>query len=378
MNTFKPVKTALIGSGMISGIYLENCCKNLKILDLCGCSDLIPERSAKRAEEYGIRQMTNEEILSDPSIELVINTTYPTAHYEVAKAALEAGKHVYTEKMIAPSFEEARELRELARSKGLFYCGAPDTFLGATFQTARRFLDGGLIGTPVAATAILARSYHHERFYTGDQKRFAFCPSGGVIFDMGSYYLTALVSLLGGIREVCGFAEIRNPHRVYQNPDSPHYQEPMEVESWNNAAGALRFENGVLATLMTTSESGGFENGLTIYGTEGRLTLGDPNEYGVPLTLTTKATGCTQLPMTHAYGSGNHRGIGPAEMAYAIRAGRVPRTEEMPVHVLEAAQGICRSGETGSIYRMTTRCGRPAPLPAGYTENPELSLSISD
>ena len=104
----------------------------------------------------------------------------------------------------------------------------------------------------------------------------------------------------------------------------------------------------------------------------------DPNEYGVPLTLTTKATGCTQLPMTHAYGSGNHRGIGPAEMAYAIRAGRVPRTEEMPVHVLEAAQGICRSGETGSIYRMTTRCGRPAPLPAGYTENPELSLSISD
>lgn len=374
MEKFKPVKTALIGSGMISGIYLENGTKNLKILDVCGCSDLIPERSAKRAEEFGIRQMTNEEILSDPSIELIINTTYPTAHYDVAKAALEAGKHVYTEKMIAPSFEQARELRDLARSKGLFYCGAPDTFMGATFQTARQLIDGGLIGTPVAATAILARSYHHERYYTGDEKRFAFCPSGGVLYDMGSYYLTALVSLLGGIQEVCGFAQIRDPHRVYQNPDSPHYGEPMEVESWNNAAGTLRFENGVLATLMTTSESGGFENGLTIYGTNGRLTLGDPNEYGVPLTLTNKLGGPIELPMTHAYGNGNFRCIGVAEMAYAIRAGRVPRTEEMPVHVLESAQGIWSSGEAGTFYKMTTKCSRPAPLPAGYTENPELSL----
>ena len=133
-------------------------------------------------------------------------------------------------------------------------------------------------------------------------------------------------------------------------------------------------KTGFLPPWMTTSESGGFENGLTIYGTNGRLTLGDPNEYGVPLTLTNKLGGPIELPMTHAYGNGNFRCIGVAEMAYAIRAGRVPRTEEMPVHVLEAAQGIWSSGEAGTFYKMTTKCSRPAPLPAGYTENPELSL----
>ncbi len=195
--TFRKVKTALIGCGMISDTYLENCCRVFNILDVVGCSDIKPERSAAQAGKYGIRQMTNEEILADPSIELVINTTYPVSHYAVSKAALLAGKHVYSEKMIAATLAEALELEQLARERQLLIGCAPDTFMGAGLQTARKILDAGLIGTPVAAQAILVRGYHHERMRTDPEKRFAFCPGGGIVFDVGCYYLTGLVNLLG-------------------------------------------------------------------------------------------------------------------------------------------------------------------------------------
>ncbi len=377
MQSFKPVKTALIGSGMISSQYLKYCIEKMNVLEIVGCSDIIPERSAKRAEEFGIKQMTNEEILQDESIEIVINTTYPTAHYEVAKAILEAGKHAYTEKMATLTLKEADELMALAKKKGVYQAGAPDTFLGASLQTARFVLDSGMIGTPVAADAILMRSYHHERFYSGEEKRFAFSPGGGIIFDMGSYYLTGLVSLLGPIRSVCGFSQIRNANRVYQNPKSPHYQEEMLVESWNNAAGTLQFQNGVLCNLLTSSESGAFEHHFTIYGTEGKLILADPNNFGDPVFIQTKYGEKQQLPMTHALGDAA-RGLGVADLAYAIRNNRKPRASgEMTRHVLEAALGICESAETGRTCMMTTTCSRPEPFLPGHTEYPELVMDLN-
>ena len=162
MKTFKPVRTAVIGCGMISKTYLDNCVNRFNVLDVVGVSDIVPERSAQRAGEFGLRQMTNEEILADPSIELVINLTYPVAHYEVSKAALLAGKHVHSEKMLATTFAQARELYDLARARGLYLTAAPDTFLGARLQTARRILDSGLIGRPAsrcpAATATASGS----------------------------------------------------------------------------------------------------------------------------------------------------------------------------------------------------------------------------
>ena len=151
MQQLQKMKTALIGSGMISGIYLKNMKEQFDILELVGCSDIRPERSKARAEEFGVRCMTNEEIFADPSIEMVVNTTYPTAHFEVSKAALEAGKNVYCEKMTTLSVEQSTELMELAASKGLFVGGAPDTFLAGGMQLARQLLDSGIVGTPVAA-----------------------------------------------------------------------------------------------------------------------------------------------------------------------------------------------------------------------------------
>ena len=159
MGTFRRIKAALIGSGAISEKYLTNITKKFHVIDMVGCSDLIPERSAQRAEQFGIRQMTNEEILSDPTIEIVVNTTYPLSHYEVTKAALLAGKHVYTEKMLAVTLEEGLELCELAKEKGLMLTTAPDTFLGGGWQTARHMIDTGLIGTPIGALGVCIRSY---------------------------------------------------------------------------------------------------------------------------------------------------------------------------------------------------------------------------
>ena len=206
MKTFKPVRTAIIGCGMISKTYLENCVNRFNVLDVVGVSDLVPERSAKRAEEFGVRQMTNEEILADPSIELVINLTYPVSHYEVTRAALLAGKHVHSEKMIATTFGQGRELYRLAKDRGLYLTAAPDTFLGARLQTARRVLDSGLIGRPLAASFSLSRCYRHSEWKPEEEKRFAFCPGGGILNDVGCYYLTALVSMLGSIERVCGFS----------------------------------------------------------------------------------------------------------------------------------------------------------------------------
>ena len=302
MSEFKPVKTAVIGCGVISGTYLPNCVKRFDILDVVGCADIIPERSARRAEENGIRQMTCEEVYSDPEIELIINLTYHTSHYCVTKAALLAGKNVYSEKMLAVNFEDAKELTELAKSKGLLYGCAPDTFLGAGLQTARFAIDSGMIGTPVAADAVLVRSYHHERFKDTTDRSFVFCPGGGIIYDVGCYYLTALVNLLGPASRVAGFSQTREAgERLYSNPKNPGYGTVMQIETPNHTAGVIEFRSGVLCPVLTTSEGANFTNHFKIYGTDGSITLNDPNEFTGAVTVSAKTGGDMPLPQNFAY-----------------------------------------------------------------------------
>ena len=372
----KKMKVALIGSGMISDIYLKNL-KSFNAVELVGCSDIIPERSKAKAEKYGIRQMTNEEIFSDPSIELVVNTTYPLAHYDVSKQALQAGKHVYCEKMTTETIEQANELMALAESKGLFVGGAPDTFLDGSTQLARQIIESGIVGTPVMVDAMLSRSYHHERNYAGSEKRFAFNRHGGIIFDMGSYYLTEMVFLLGAIKRVSGFAQIRDADRTYMNPKCPMFGEQMLVESWNNATGSLEFESGALGHLTITSEGGSTANRFVIYCTDGKIDLGDPNNYENVVKVYNKKGDESIIHTPFAFNSDNQRAIGILDAVYAIKNGRKPRCNaELNRHVLEAALGICESGNTGSVYNMTTTCERPEPLKPGYTEYPELVFDL--
>lgn len=376
MTPFRPVKTAVIGCGMISGIYLENCVKRFHALDVVGCADLKPERSAAKAEAFGIRQMTDEEIWNDPEIELVINITNHTSHYEVSEKSLLAGKHVYGEKMMAVELEEGQKLVRLAKEKGLYLCGAPDTYLGAGLQTARQLYDSGIIGHATSAAVTLVRGYRHERYREDPERRFAFCPGGGIIFDMGCYYLMALINILGPVRRVCGFSQIREADtRIYRNPANPEYGKIMKVETTNNLAGTLEFADGTLCSLLTSSESVGYNN-FRIFGTEGSIDLGDPNNFGEAPVLQMKTGAPVKMPLTHAFAE-NARGLGPADLAYAIRNGREPRcSAERIYHMFEIAHGIMRSGETGQIYTMQSTCTRAEPFMPGCTEYPEMVMDI--
>ncbi len=377
MNLFRPVKTAIIGCGVISKTYLENCTKKFKIIDVVGCSDIIPERSAQRALEYGIKQMTNEEIYNDPAIELVINLTYHTSHYTVTKESLLAGKHVYSEKMLANTFDQAKECTETADSKKLLYGCAPDTFLGAGLQTARRAIDDGWIGMPIAAEAILVRSYHFERNFTDPERHFVYKQGGGIIFDVGCYYLTALVNLLGPIKRVCGFSTTREANeRYFSNSDNPDYGKIMQIETPNNTCGVIEFANGVLCPILTTSEGSNFTNRFSIFGTEGTITLNDPNCFTGTVSIHSKTGTDMPLPIFHAY-TENDRGLGVADLAYALRNKRKPRANwECGLHTLEAAHGIVDSSKTNVFHIMRTTCSRAQPLAMGYTEYPEMVFNI--
>ena len=214
------IRVAVIGCGSISDIYMSNIKSGkFQVLELVGCSDLYPAAAQAKAEKYGCKAMTTEEICADPSIDMVINLTIPAAHYPVIKQCLEAGKHVFSEKMIAVELWQGQELVKLADEKGLYLGVAPDTFLGASVQTAKYIVEQGLIGKPVSAHAAISRNYGiYGEFLTHLYKR-----GGGIGFDMGGYYLTALASILGPVKNVAAFTAINEPHRVNTRIGAPMY-----------------------------------------------------------------------------------------------------------------------------------------------------------
>jgi len=379
MPQVKKIKAALIGSGAISGIYLKNSINTFNIIDLVGCSDIIPERSAARAAEFNIRDMTNQEIFDDKDIQIVINTTYPLAHYEVTKAALLAGKHVYCEKMMAVTLEECKELIALAKSKKLNLTMAPDTFLGAGWQAARHTLDAGLIGDPITATGICIRAYHDTGDTLPDRKSFVFSPGGGIPFDMGGYYLHNFINLFGSIKRVSGFAQTRNPVRKYVNPNHPRYGETYTIDTPNTIVGALEFANGTYVTLTITSEASLFTKPtFEIHGTEGVLTCFDPNDFNGELHLQRIYNEPKPVTLMHGY-LDDTRGIAVADMAYAIKNNRRPRAHfDMGFHAFEAIHGIIESCETGKVYVMESACPRPEPIKVGQYYGTAQEMHLDD
>lgn len=385
MKQFRKFKVAVIGCGMISDTYFGNLCSKdcgarhlFEVVEVVGCSDIKPERSKAKSEKYGIKMMTNEEIYADKEIDIVLNLTYHTSHFEVSKNALLAGKHVYSEKMMAITFEEGKELMRIAKEKGLLFCAAPDTFLGSAGQTAREAFDAGLIGTPVVGNASVIRGYHHERYRAETERRFAFMPGGGIMYDMGCYYFGMMINLLGPIKRVCGFSQTRGAcDRVYANPQNPEYGKVMKIETPNNVGGVMLFENGTIMTFTTSSESINCTNNFVIHGTKGKLTLHDPNNFGGNIALCTAFGDEKVLPVSFPF-SDNCRGLGLADMCYAIANGREPRASgERALHMLEAATAImeCADGD-GRIYDMTTSCTRPAPFEGGLNGFPEMLLDL--
>ena len=333
---------------------------------MVACADLFEEKARERAEQYGIRAMSVEELLGDGEIDLILNLTTPLQHAEISTQALEKGKHVYCEKPLAVTVEEGRELLELAEKRGLFIGCAPDTFLGAGVQTACRGLADGWIGTPVAATAFVT-SRGHERWH--GNPGFYYQKGGGPHFDMGPYYITALVAAFGPVKRVNAMSKRTFDKRIVSAKGPLHGSViPVEVET--HLSASLEFENGALATLLMSFDVWASElPRMEIYGTGGTLSMPDPNTFDGPVRIRSMyGTEFKELPLLNPY-DGNARGLGLAQMCRAIEQGEaICANGELALHVLEVICAIDEAGRTGEQVYCTTTCEKPPMLPQGILE----------
>lgn len=323
------INVAVVGCGVISDIYLQSLQDKFAVTNVVACSDLNPEKMQAKAEKYHIKAMNYADILADPTIQLIVNLTTPKAHYSIIKQALEHGKHVFSEKMIAVELSDGQELCELARSKNLRLGVAPDTFLGGGIQTARYMVDHGLIGDPLSVVVSLNRNFrvYADIFPHMNQR------GGTLPFDTGCYYLTALASILGPAKSVSAFGRRYQPERIGQRTDKPWFGEKSTVEADNI------------------------------------LKMGDPNNFDSPNYLTKQLNEPVKFPFTHGFLE-NSRGLGVADMAWAIQQNRPHRASmEMAYHVFELIHGMYQSAETETVYHMQSTFDRPQPLPTGYLDN---------
>jgi predicted dehydrogenase len=363
--TEKAVGVGLIGCGVISSIYLENAAR-FKEFDIVAVADLDRARAESQAEKYGVpRACTVAELLAEPAVEIVLNLTIPKAHAEIGMASLTAGKHLYSEKPLTVEREDAAKLLEMARRMDLLVGSAPDTFLGGGLQTCRKLIDEGAIGEPVAATAFMF-SHGPESWHANPS--FFYEYGGGPLLDMGPYYVTALVSLLGPVRRVTGSARASFPERTVGSEPLRGLSIPVEVPT--HVAAILNFESGAIATLMTTFDVWNDEKSrLEIYGATGSLKAPDPNRFGGPVHLLKPDTlAWKEVELTHGSAE-NSRGIGLADMAAALRNRRQHRANgEMVSHVLDVMHGILQASETGRFIDISGSPQRPAPLPPGLPD----------
>ena len=368
----------VIGCGRISGTYLTNMTTKFSILNVVGVSDLIEERSAAKAKEFNVRQMTNDEIYNSDEIDIVVNITYPLSHHEVTCAALKAGKHVLCEKMMAVDMAQADEQMALANKMGKHLVIAPDTFLGAGLQTCRKLIDAGMIGEPRTAVAHVIRGTLQMEVEPVNN-RMVLLPGGGIPFDMGGYYLSSLVNMLGPISRVSGFARPYN--KEFLNVNNPNFGQHIDIETPTVSVGTLEFKSGVLGTFLTSSESFPSPQRLEIHGTEGILHCPDPNTFGGPVIFMRKPGGFTrpessEVPLTHGYSAGCNRGLGVAELAWSIEKNRTPRLQ-LGHHNFEAICAMWMSGEDNKTHTMKTMPERPAALPSGFVDPPIMETALA-
>lgn len=355
------VRIGILGLGAISGIYLKNLTELFQEVEIAGVYDLIPEKVEEVKAEYGIKKSYSsmDELLRDPDIEIVLNLTRPFEHYETTRAALLAGKHVYSEKPLAVTYEEGVSLVELAREKGLLLGAAPDTFLGAGIQTCRRLIDGGFIGRPIGASArMICRG--HESWHPSPA--FYYQRGGGPMMDMGPYYLTALVNLLGRVDTLTGVTAKSFDTRTITS--QPLYGQTVQVDVPTHINGIMNFENGAVATITTTFDVYYDRSAeLEVYGTKGTLRVPDPNCFGGPVLLLRPEDGTfREIPLTFDYKE-NSRGLGIADMAKALREGREMRAGcQQALHVLEVMTAFERSSRTGKFVKLESPYSRRNPM----------------
>ena len=369
----RPVAIGILGCGHVSGQYLQGC-SLFDGLRLEACADLDVERARGRSDEYGIpKAYSPTELLADPEVELVVNLTPPVEHARATTAAIRSGKHVWSEKPLAARLDEAREVLAAMRDCDLRVGCAPDTFLGPGLQTAARLVEGGWIGDPVAAVAFVSE-HGYEHFHPAVDAFYG--PGGGPALDLGPYYLTALVAMLGAVKRVGGVARATVPVRTI--PTGARRGERIPVHVPTHVAGVLELESGVPVNLLMSWDIWSTHLPyIEVYGSDGSVSLPNPDEYGGlpqlrkagPAELRQPPPPPGSLPwatMPPAYGSHVERGIGVADMAHAIRSGRPHRAgAELAYHVLEVLTALSISSREGRHVEIESRCDRPVPVEPG-------------
>ncbi|HSV74570.1 MAG TPA: Gfo/Idh/MocA family oxidoreductase [Chthonomonadales bacterium] len=352
----------IVGCGAISAIYFQRCAqfRNLRVV---ACADLAPERALDRAREFRVpKAVSVDDLLADPDIEIVLNLTVPKAHADVNLRAIDAGKHVYSEKPLATSRADGRRTIEAARARGVRVGSAPDTFLGAGIQTCIKAIDDGAIGWPLGATAFML-CHGHESWHPSPE--FYYEVGGGPMLDMGPYYLTALVSMLGPVEAVSASARTTFPERTITS--QPKAGKVVTVETPTHIAGVLDFASGAVGTIVTSFDVWAANVPcLEVYGTEGTISCPDPNSFGGTVRVRRPGDSAWREAI-HAHGFGdNYRGVGVADMAAGIAAGRSHRASgDLALHVLDIMDGFLDSAREGRRWAMETTVERPAPLPVG-------------
>ncbi|MFB9474828.1 Gfo/Idh/MocA family protein [Nonomuraea salmonea] len=355
-----PVGVALVGAGVISGQYLRNL-TSFPDVRVLAVADIDTGRAAEVAREHGVEVSgTLADALAIPEVEIVVNLTVPSAHAAVALESLRAGKHVYGEKPMAMTTDEAAKVMAEAADRGLRVGGAPDTFLGAGLQSALHAISSGLIGKPVAVTAA-TQSLGPESWHPSPE--FFYQPGGGPLFDLGPYYLTALVSLLGPVvRVAAGTRRARDQREVGSGPKAGKLF-PVDVPTHVNAL--LDFPGTATASATFSFDSAINRRMIEVIGSEGALSLPDPNTFEGPLLVRgLRDADWRELPIT---GTTAGRGIGVLDMARSLRAGTPHRASgELTYHVLELMAAITESGERAEFRDIGSAPDAPEPLPDGW------------
>jgi len=359
-------RVGIVGCGNISNVYAAKLTA-LPFVELVACADVLPERAKELSEKHDIpKQLEPDELIAGDDVEIVVNLTIPAAHYAVSRDAVDAGKSVFCEKPLALSLDEGLELGRRALRTGARVGCAPDTFLGAGLQTCRKLIDDGAIGEPVAASGFML-SPGPEAWHPGPAMFYQH--GAGPLFDMGPYYLTALVHLLGPVGRITGSARITHAQREIGS--EPLRGQMMDVEVPTHVSAVLDFASGPVANLTTSFDVQTTRlRNIEIYGTEATLSVPDPNTFGGPVTIRKRGEQAwTEMPLTHGNAE-QSRGIGLADMICGVQQKRAHRASlELSSHVLDLMESIVTASDQGRHAEPRTTCERPAPLPAGLPDD---------
>ncbi|NGP19127.1 Gfo/Idh/MocA family protein [Devosia aurantiaca] len=367
----KTYGVGIMGAGNISAAYLR-LAPLFKNLEVRAVADIMPEAAQKRADEFGVKAQTPEELLKNSELDVIVNLTVPAAHYGVSMDIISAGKHSYSEKPFVLSVEEGLALKKAADDRGLKVGSAPDTFLGGAHQQAREIIDSGKLGKIMSGTThVMSRGMEHWH----PNPDFFFQPGGGPILDLGPYYITDLVHLLGPVKRLSAFTNMARAEREV-TAEGPYKGTFIKVGTPTTIHGVLEFHNGAIVTIGASWDvaAHGHHN-IELYGTDGSIFVPDPNFFGgdlvtasldgtrTPVTPWDQPFGKPNQELDKAIPRANYRCAGLADMMLSHETGQTARCGlDVALHVVEVMTGLLKAGETGQVLTLQTTCERPRAL----------------